>query len=87
MVRISVEKQARIYGLAQEGFPSHYIAKKENVSQSSVVRICNKAEETGTEVIQKVWVEMDMGYINKLIESMPQCINDVYKARRGYTEW
>ncbi|CAG8443109.1 2287_t:CDS:2 [Scutellospora calospora] len=50
MVCISVEKRVRIYGLAQEGFPSRYIAKKENVSQSSVVRICNKAEETGTRI-------------------------------------
>ena len=39
------------------------------------------------EAIQKVWVEMDMDYLNKLIESMPQRVMDVYKAKGGYTEW
>ena len=39
------------------------------------------------EAIQKVWVEMDMDYLNKLIESMSQRVMDVYKAKGGYTEW
>ncbi|CAG8849448.1 13651_t:CDS:2, partial [Gigaspora margarita] len=34
----------------------------------------------------KVWVDMNMGYLNSLIESMPQRILDVYNARGGYTE-
>ena len=46
MVRISYEK--RIYALVQEGYPSRYIEKKENVSQSSVVRIARKVRTTGS---------------------------------------
>ncbi|CAG8476741.1 9411_t:CDS:2 [Cetraspora pellucida] len=46
MVRICIEKRSHIYGLFKEGYSSRYIAKKENVSQSSVVRICNKAQKT-----------------------------------------
>ncbi|CAG8856274.1 36994_t:CDS:1, partial [Gigaspora margarita] len=38
------------------------------------------------EVIQKVWADMDIVYLGKLIESMPQCVLDVYKARGDYTE-
>jgi len=48
MVRISYEKRARIYALVQEGYPSRYIEKKENVSQSSVVRIARKVRTTGS---------------------------------------
>ncbi|CAG8846599.1 33487_t:CDS:1, partial [Gigaspora margarita] len=33
------------------------------------------------EVIQKVWLKIDIEYFNKLIESMPQHVLDVYKAR------
>ncbi|CAG8850082.1 42472_t:CDS:2, partial [Gigaspora margarita] len=173
MVHISVERRARIYALVREGYPSRYVAKKESVSQSSVVRISQKAVKTGSvkdlpksgrprefterdernmirllasgecsnaveiqkklkidrkietsentvrrilrknglssrvkrkkpvltertrriskpdelwEVIQKVWVDMDIEYLNKLIESMPQRVMDVFNARGGYTE-
>ncbi|CAG8836658.1 12195_t:CDS:2, partial [Gigaspora margarita] len=48
MVRISIEKRSRVYALVQEGFPSCYVAKKEGLSQSSVVRISQKAEKTGS---------------------------------------
>ncbi|CAG8694218.1 14912_t:CDS:2, partial [Gigaspora rosea] len=37
--------------------------------------------------IQKVQAEIDMDYLNKLIDSMPQQVMDVYNAKRGYTEW
>ncbi|CAG8479917.1 4375_t:CDS:1, partial [Scutellospora calospora] len=33
-------------------------------------------------VIQKVWIEIDMKYINKLIKSVSQYVNDIYKAIR-----
>ncbi|CAG8802837.1 2346_t:CDS:1, partial [Gigaspora margarita] len=36
------------YALVQEGFLSHYVAKKEGLLQSSVVRISQKAEKTGS---------------------------------------
>ncbi|CAG8631173.1 17709_t:CDS:1, partial [Cetraspora pellucida] len=48
MVRIFDDKRSRIYAHYKEGFSSCYIAKKENVSQSSVVRICNKADTTSS---------------------------------------
>jgi transposase len=48
MVRISTEKRSRIYTLVQEGYPTRFIAEKENIAQSSVVRIKKKVETTGS---------------------------------------
>ncbi len=48
IVRISNEKHSRIYTLVQEGYPSRYISKKENVAQSSVIWIKKKVEITGS---------------------------------------
>ncbi|CAG8831457.1 9574_t:CDS:2, partial [Gigaspora margarita] len=48
MPRIFVEKRSRIHALVQEGFPSRYVANKENVSQSLAVRINQKAKKTGS---------------------------------------
>jgi len=39
------------------------------------------------DAIQKVWVEMDNEFLTRLIESMPQRINDVISAKGGYTRW
>ncbi|CAG8450916.1 6186_t:CDS:2 [Dentiscutata heterogama] len=41
-------RRSRIYSLVREGYPSRYVAKKEGVSQSSVVRITQKAAKTGS---------------------------------------
>ncbi|CAG8806891.1 3548_t:CDS:1, partial [Gigaspora margarita] len=48
MPRISIERRLGIHALICEGYPSRYIAKKENVLQSSVVRISRKAEKVGS---------------------------------------
>ncbi len=48
MVYLSVEKKSRIYALLEEGYPSRYIAAKENVSQSTVIRIKQRKDTTGT---------------------------------------
>ena len=48
MVYLSVEKKSRIYALLEEGYPSRYIAAKENVSQSTVIRIKQQKDTTGT---------------------------------------
>lgn len=37
--------------------------------------------------IQKVWNEIDDDYVLKLIDTMPQRIKDVLKAKGGYTGW
>ncbi len=39
------------------------------------------------EAIQKIWVETDNDFLTKLIQSMPERINDVIKAKSGYTRW
>ncbi|CAG8672429.1 11860_t:CDS:1, partial [Dentiscutata heterogama] len=39
------------------------------------------------EVIQKVWVKMDIKNLNKLIESIPQQVIDVFNTKGGYTKW
>ncbi|GBC05935.1 hypothetical protein RclHR1_06510002 [Rhizophagus clarus] len=48
MTHISLEKRTRICTLINEGYSSHYIASKENVDQSSVIRIKQKVEATGS---------------------------------------
>jgi len=48
MVYLSVEKRSRIYALLEEGYPSRYIAAKEKVSQSTVIRIKQRKDTTGT---------------------------------------
>jgi hypothetical protein len=45
---ISNNKRSWIYVLTQEGYPSRFIVKKENVVQSSVIQIKNKVENTGS---------------------------------------
>jgi len=37
--------------------------------------------------IQQVWNEIDIDFCLKLIDTMPQRINDVFKAGGGYTKW
>ena len=39
------------------------------------------------EQIQDVWNDIDLSVCTKLIESMPQRLQDVMKARGGYTRW
>jgi transposase len=39
------------------------------------------------EQIQDVWNDINLEVCTKLIESMPQRIKDVMKARGGYTRW
>ncbi|RIA96786.1 hypothetical protein C1645_814989 [Glomus cerebriforme] len=39
------------------------------------------------EAIQKIWIEMDNEFLFKLINSMPERIEDVIKAKGGYTRW
>src|SRR3954469_5895835 len=39
------------------------------------------------EAIQKIWVEMDNEFLTTLINSMPERIEDVIKAKGGYTRW
>lgn len=48
MARLSIGKRNRIYSLVREGFPSRFIASREKVSQSSVIRIKQKVEATGS---------------------------------------
>ena len=48
MVYLSPEKRARIFTLFEEGYPSRYIASKENVSQSTVIRIKQRKDTNGT---------------------------------------
>ena len=47
MVYLSIEKRARICALFDEGFPFRYIADKENVSQSTVIRTKQHKDKTG----------------------------------------
>src|SRR5437588_5659330 len=39
------------------------------------------------DAVQKAWVEMDIEFLNRLIESMPERIDDVIRANGGYTRW
>ena len=39
------------------------------------------------EQIYKIWEETALETCTKLIESMPERINDVIKAKGGYTRW
>ena len=48
MGRLSYGKRTRIYILLQEGHNTRYIASKENVSQSTVIRINQKVKATGS---------------------------------------
>ena len=48
MVYLSPEKRARIFTLFEEGYPSCYIASKENVSQSTVIRIKQRKDTNST---------------------------------------
>lgn len=48
MARLSLGKRTRICTLINEGYSSRYIASKENVNQSSVIRMKKKVEETGS---------------------------------------
>ena len=48
MVYLSTEQRSRIYALLEEGFPSRYVADKEGVSQSTVIRIKQRKDATGT---------------------------------------
>ena len=82
MVRISVEKRSRIYSLVREGYPSCYVAKKEGVSQLSVVRINQKAVKTGSvkdlpkSGRPRVFTERDERSIVRLLAS-GECFNAV----------
>lgn len=48
MGRLSIGKRNRIYSLIQEGFPSRFIASREKVAQSTVIRLKQKVEATGS---------------------------------------
>ena len=48
MVYLSIEQRSRIYALLEEGYPSRYVADKEGVSQSTVIRIKQCKVTTGT---------------------------------------
>src|SRR5436305_2551341 len=47
MARLSIGKRNRIYSLTQEGLSSRHVASRENVAQSTVIRIKQKMESTG----------------------------------------
>ncbi|CAI2197761.1 17692_t:CDS:1, partial [Funneliformis geosporum] len=48
MGRLSIGKRNRIHSLIQEGFPSRFIASREKVAQSTIIRIKQKVEATGS---------------------------------------
>ena len=48
MVYLSIEKRSRICALLEEGYRSRYVAVKEEVSQSTVIRIKQRKDATGT---------------------------------------
>jgi transposase len=48
MVYLSTDKRARICALLEDGYPSRHIANKENVSQSTVIRIKQRKDINGT---------------------------------------
>ena len=48
MVYLSIEKRSRICALLEEGYLSRYVAVKEEVSQSTVIRIKQCKDATGT---------------------------------------
>lgn len=48
MVYLSPEKRARLCALLEEGYPSRFIASKENVSQSTVIRTKQRKDISGT---------------------------------------
>src|SRR6266542_577252 len=48
MARLSLGKRTRINTLINERYSSRYIASKENVDQSSVIRVKKKVEATGS---------------------------------------
>ena len=48
MVYLTTEQRSKICTLLEEGYPSHYIAAKEGVSQSTVIRIKQRKDTTGT---------------------------------------
>ena len=48
MVYLSIEKRARICALLKDGYPSHHIANKKNVSQSTVIKIKQRKDINGT---------------------------------------
>jgi hypothetical protein len=39
------------------------------------------------DAIQKIWVELGEAVCKKLVDTMPTRINDVIKAKGGYTRW
>ncbi|RHZ84254.1 hypothetical protein Glove_84g91 [Diversispora epigaea] len=39
---------ARVCTLLEEGYPSHYVARRENISQSTVIKIKQRKDRTGT---------------------------------------
>ncbi|CAG8777893.1 1327_t:CDS:1, partial [Rhizophagus irregularis] len=48
MVYLSIEKRSRICALLEEGYPSRYVADKEKISQSTVIRIKKRKDATRT---------------------------------------
>lgn len=48
MKAIPVEQRAKIFALVQEGYPTRVVAKKAQVSQSTVVKICQRYAADGT---------------------------------------
>ena len=48
MVYLTTEQRSKICTLLEEGYPSRYIAAKEGVSQSTVIRIKQRKDTTGT---------------------------------------
>ena len=48
MVYIPIEKRAQIYTLLQEEYSSRFIANRENISQSTVIRIKQKKDTHDT---------------------------------------
>ncbi|POG69876.1 hypothetical protein GLOIN_2v1439390, partial [Rhizophagus irregularis DAOM 181602=DAOM 197198] len=39
------------------------------------------------DAIQKIWVELKNDVCKKLVDTMPDRINDVIRANGGYTRW
>jgi len=46
-----------------------------------------REKEVLWEQVENIWNDTSLEVCTKLIESMPERVNDVLKARGGYTRW
>lgn len=45
------------------------------------------SKEVLWECIEEVWNNIDPEFLKKLVETMPERVNDVIRAKGGYTRW